>query len=166
MGLFKNRQAEQNVSPRQQLAARYASSRHSILCVVIFTVINVVLLMADGSSYFLFSAFFPYLYAAFGLGGDTASLVIAVVVLAALLLCWLLSKNGKVVWLYAALALMVLDTAYLYYIMGTSADWIIDYVFHAWVIGSLISGVLAYHKLQKLPAEDSPEIGAANPVEE
>ena len=42
-------------------------------------------------------------------------------------------------------------------LMGFSVDSIIDILFHAWVIFSLISGIVSYNKLKKLPVEEMAE---------
>ena len=55
---------------REYLENKMKSARHSLLLVLIFTVVNLVLLLADGNTYFLFSASVPYYLTAFGMGMD------------------------------------------------------------------------------------------------
>lgn len=177
MGLFKKdeNQEVQPVSQRQKLEGRYASARHNILLVLLFTAVNIILLVANSNTYFLFSAFVPYAivdlamlfcgkypaefygdlseYEFFGTPVLVIAVVIAAVVCGLYLLCWLLSKKGRVAWLIVALSLFVLDTL-LMLLNGIDAERIIDVIFHGWVILSLSMGVAARFKLKKLPEEE------------
>jgi hypothetical protein len=176
MGLF-NQNENQEVQPvaqRQKLEGRYASSRHNILLVLAFTAINVILLLANSNTYFLFSAYIPYAivdlgmflcgkypaeiygdlsqYEFLGTGVLAVFVAVAAVICVLYLLCWLFSKKKRVAWMIIALVMFVLDTA-LMLLAGISADNIIDVVFHGWVILSLSMGVAARFKLKKLPEE-------------
>lgn len=175
MGLFnKNQNKEtQTVSQRQKLEGRYVSARMNILWVVLFTVINLVLLVANSNTYFLFSAFIPYAIADLGMyicgkypadfyesqfeAVDSSALVIllgvAAVICVLYLLCWLFSKKGRVGWIIVALVFFTLDTV-LMLLFGLGADSIIDVLFHGWVIISLSMGIAAHFKLKKLPEEE------------
>ena len=137
--------------------------------------INIILLVANSNTYFLFSAFVPYAivdlamlfcgkypaefygdlseYEFFGTPVLVIAVVIATVICGLYLLCWLLSKKGRVAWLIVALSLFVLDTL-LMLLNGIGVDSIIDVVFHGWVILSLSMGVAARFKLKKLPEEE------------
>lgn len=182
MGLFNKNKNAQQIPERQQLESRYASARHNILLVLAFTVVNIVLLLLNQYTYFVFSAAIPYAVVVYGVTvcgklpaefypGDlsqyefldssvlTITVVIAAVICGLYLLCWLLSKKGKVAWLIVALVLFVLDTVIMF-INGIEADSILDVVFHAWVIISFSSGIVAHNKLKKLPPEApvGPEI--------
>lgn len=192
MAFFKNNYAaNQELSQRQVLENKYASSRHNILLVVVFTVINLILLVTNSNTYFLFSAYVPYFIADLGmlLGGKypaevytgelagleiagngffVAMLVTAIVIVVLYLLSWIFSKK-KSGWMIFALVFFILDTLAMFALIGISADQIIDILFHAWVIISLISGISAYSKLKKLPEEPEEEpveaVPAVNPVE-
>lgn len=174
MGFFKNTKT-QNMSERQKLTSRYNSARHNILLVVAFTLVNSVLLFAGGDSYFLFSAAIPYYMTLFGLlytGRMPAEwyegvefqpdpdvvlyiyLAIAVVIVAFYALCWFLSKKHGYGWLVAALLFFVADTFAMFYFTGFTADMILDFVFHVWVLVSLCSGIIAAINLKKLPEEE------------
>lgn len=175
MGLFKNAK-NQNMSEREKLTARYNSARHNILLVIAFTLINCVLLFAGGSSYFLFSAAVPYYMTLFGLlytgrmpaewyegvegfAPDPDSVLyiyvaIAVVVMGAYALLWFLSKKHGYGWLVAALVFFVVDTFAMFYFSGFTADMIMDFVFHIWVLVSLCSGIIAAINLKKIPEEE------------
>ena len=174
MGLF-SKQNTQQLTERQKLEARYNSGRSNLLWVLIFTAINIGLLLMNQYTYFLFSAFIPYVIVVFGMQecgklppehyefdmsqyefADssflTGTVIVAVVLCALYLLCWLLSKKGKVAWLIVGLVLFCLDTA-LMLLNGISVDSILDVVFHIYVIVSMIGGVIAHSKLKKLPPE-------------
>lgn len=159
------------------LENQYNGARHNLLLVVGFTVINLILLLTNSNTYFLFSAYVPYVFGDLAMyfcgkypaeyyGGDMANLQfagngvfavligLAVVFIALYLLCWIFSKKQRVGWVIAALVLFCVDTLALFFIGGISADLIMDYVFHIWVIVSLSRGVFAHYKLKKLPPEE------------
>ena len=196
MAFFKNNQAaNQQFSQRQVLENKYNSSRHNILLVVVFTFINLILLVTNSNTYFLFSAYVPYFIAdlgmflggkypaefytgemagmdVFGNGFFVATLVTALVITALYLLSWIFCKK-KSGWMVFALVFFILDTVAMFVLNGVSADQIIDVIFHAWVIISLFSGISAYNKLKKLPEEPEEESAEAvatspivNPVDE
>lgn len=177
MGLFnKNQNQEvQQIPQRQRLEGRYAASRNNILWVLLFTVINVILLVSNSNSYFLFSAYVPYSIVGWAMlycgkfpaefYGDMSqyefldsslfvvAIVVAVVICSLYFLCWLFSKKKRVAWMIIALVLFVLDTV-LMFLGGVSTDSIIDVVFHGWVILSLSLGIAAHFKLKNLPEEE------------
>lgn len=179
MGLFnKNQNQEaQPVSQRQRLEGNYAAARKNILLVLAFTTINLILLVANSNTYFLFSAYIPFaivdwgmflsgrypaeVYSQFedfeplGMSLLVISLVIAVVICLLYLLCWLFSDKKRVGWLITALVLFATDTI-LMLLGGIGLESIMDVIFHGWVIISLSMGISAYFKLKKLPPEEEP----------
>lgn len=190
-GIFKNNAAQQpGSSPRQALEARYNGARNNLLLVVLFTVVNVVLLVTNSNTYFLFSASIPYILANFGMafGGFypeeyyeglgelqflgapflTVALVIAALIVVLYLLSWIFSKKGRVGWLIFALVFFALDTAVMLLFTEISSEIIVDIVFHAWVLFSLGSGIYAHVKLKQLPAEEevAPNAGWEAPAEQ
>lgn len=159
---------QKNVNPVDKNSPEYllkqiAGGRYSLLLILIFTVVNLVLLLVDSDRYFLFSASVPYYFTAFGIGMDSAlsggigtftitALVISLLILAVYLLCWILSKK-RTGWLTAALVLFCVDTVgllFLSYIFETSN--LLDFLLHAWAIYSLANGVYCAGKLKKLSA--------------
>ena len=186
MGLFNKNQNQQAqpFSQRQQLERRYASARMNLLWVVLFTAINIVLLVSNSYTYFLFSAFIPYAIVDYGMivcgkypadfyGDlsqyqffDTTVLVVLIAVAAVIcvlyLLCWIFSKKRRVAWLIVGLVFFALDTVFML-LGGISADRILDIVFHGWVIISLTGGIIAHSKLKKLPEEEPAPV--AEPVQ-
>lgn len=166
-----------NVNPRpteeMTLQARYDVARKNLLFVVAFSLINLILLLADSTTYFLFSAYIPYILAstvkylcgmyppdyydfdyADGLFFP-ASLFWGVFILSLLIvgfyvLCFVFSAKNRVGWLIAALVLFALDTAVMFYLNGIAADMIMDIILHAWVIVTLSVGIYAHFKRKKL----------------
>jgi hypothetical protein len=161
---------------RARLEGKYRTSRYNLLLVIIFTVINIVLLVTQSNTYFLFSASVPYFIADIGMlfagmypeefyfetgiqpmldiTGFVFVLSIAIVILLAYLLCFIKSKNRKVGWLIAALVFISADTAMCLVLYGLEG--VIDIVFHGWVIFDLACGIKAHNALNKLP-EPVPE---------
>jgi len=175
-GFFGNGRGKGSFSVRERMESKYSSARMNLFIVVAFTVINIVMCLFDAESYFLFSAFVPYYMVLTGmvlcgkypaefyedLGPvefiDSSFLIIMIIIAAILvllyLLCAIMCGKRKIGWLVAALVLFSLDTICLFMLAGVSIDMIVDYVFHAWVIWSLASGVYAHYKLKNMPAED------------
>ena len=162
---------------RDYYVRKINSSRVVLIAVAVFTVINLILLLAGWDTYFLFSAIVPYLVAFFGLfltgkfpeefyGEEYMPMVfydnsvfIILVILAFIicglyLLCYFGSKNGKKGWLIFALVLFIIDTVVLILYYGLQIGMLLNILFHAFVLGSLISGVSAYSKLKNLPPEE------------
>ena len=163
-GFFGKKQASAPLSERALLEQKYSSSRYNLLLVVIFTLINVIIALTGGDTYFLFSASIPYYIALFvaiwcgkmpayyyeGSGITEADFlpdsvlivgaIIAIVILAIYLLFWIMSKK-KVGWLIASIVFFALDAIFMFAIFGISADMIIDAVFHVWVVISLAIAV-------------------------
>lgn len=180
MGIFDKNVTGKQMDERASLQYKYNNARTNLLLVVVFTVINIILLIANGTSYFLFSAsvpyyvmlfgvilsgrlpadvyeeFIPYGYVFQGLGDGffAAMLIISLIFVGIYLICWIFSKKNKVGWLIAALVLFSVDTVALLIIGGISADTIIDILFHAWVLFDLGRGIAAYSKLKKLPVTE------------
>lgn len=165
------------LSERQLLEKRYNGARGNLMLVVVFTVINIVLMLINSNTYFLFSAYIPYMLVSFGMmlcgmfpeeyyGEDLASLEffntsflwimagIAAVIVVLYLVCWIFSKNKKAGWLIFALVFFVIDTLGMFVMTGFVVDNIIDIAFHVWVVVSLFLGVISCFKLKKLPADE------------
>lgn len=160
---------------------KYRRSRGNLLLVVIFTAINLLLLVTNADSYFLFSAFIPYFIATIGMllcgrfpeeyyTGELAGmtfldnsvfiilLVISVVLTLLYLLAWILSSKNRVGWLIFSLVFFGLDTIGMLLISGISLDSVFDLLFHAWAIYDLILGIRAHYKWKKLPPEEEAVI--------
>lgn len=174
--LFRKKETQQ-LSQRQMLATKYYSARHNILLVLAFTLVNIILLVTNSNTYFLFSASIPYFivdlamllcgkYPAEYYAGELAgmeilndtffivALVVAAVIMLLYLLSWIFSKKPRVGWMIFALVFFVIDTLGMLYLMDISTDALIDIVFHGWVIVSLTNGIISYFKAKKLPEEE------------
>ena len=161
---------------RQVLETKYKNARGNLLVVLAFTAINIVLLVTQSDTYFLFSAYIPYALVSVGMilcgmfpaeyyGEEFAGvefysssifavfLAVAIVIMALYLISWIFSKKKKVGWMIFALVLFAIDTAGMLIIEGIALDSIFDIAFHVWVIVSLIQGIKAYSKLKKLLEE-------------
>ncbi len=171
---------EQMNTKENNLETRYKNSIGNLLVVVIFSVINIGLLLAGTDTYFLFSAFIPYFIVDYGkvMCGmypeefyfdlpveeflDSSFLIVmvavAAVIIIAYLVCWIFAKKKKVAALFASLVLFVADTALMLFMTGFSTDIIIDIVFHIWVIVYLITAITTYYKIKNTPNADSAEM--------
>lgn len=165
---------QKNVNPVDKNSPEYltkqvAGGRYSLLLILIFTTINLVLLLTDAGRYFLFSASVPYYLTAFGIGMDYAlggttytytALVISAVILVVYLLCYLQSKN-RTGWLTAALVLFCIDTVGLIFFSFTLLDSpmenILDFLLHGWAVVELIQAVRCAGKLKQLAAQQIPQ---------
>lgn len=160
-----------NKTSPEYLLQQIAGARSALLVVLIFTVVNLVMLLLDSGTYFLFSASVPYYLTAFGLGMDIGmgesgigtftliSLGISAVMLLLYLLSWLLSKKRSG-WLVVALVAFVLDTVALVLVclaFDAVTDSIVDFLFHGWVILQLAQGIIANRKIRKMIREFDPD---------
>lgn len=170
-----NRPTNLNPRPTEEmvLQARYDGARKNLFLVVMFSLINLILLVVNSFTYFLFSASIPYLIADlakylcgmypadyYEISYEEAfffpravfwiAVVVAVLILAFYVLCFFLSGKNRVGWLITALVCFALDTVVMFLYYGISADMIMDIVFHVWVIVSLSIGIHAHFKRKKL----------------
>lgn len=150
------------------LASKAKNGRHSLLLIIVFTIINLVMILLDQDTYFLFSASVPYyttlLVKAIENGfvdgpwtngpATMQALVFSFVVLTVFFLCWLLSDKRRG-WLIAALVLFIVDTLamvlFTYVLYDTPVSNLVDLFFHIWAIVELFQAVSARKKLQNLP---------------
>lgn len=174
---------------REVYERNYNNGITNLLLIIAFSVINIILLVANSNTYFLFSAFIPYFFVDagmfytgtypeeyyYGLGFTefldksflVVTVVIAAVVLVLYLLCWLFAKKKKIGWLIFAVVMACIDTVAMLVLGSIAMESIIDIIFHAWIIFSLINAVVTYNKLKKLPEEPLEIIpeGNAQPVQ-
>ena len=161
-----------NKTSAEYLMQQISGARSALLVVMLFTVVNLVMLLMDSGTYFLFSASVPYYLTAFGMGMDVGvggaaigtftkvALGISAVVLLLYLLSWLLSKKRSG-WLVVALVAFLLDTVALVLlclVFDVLAESVMDLVFHGLVIIRLIQGISAKGKLKKMPAEEAAPV--------
>lgn len=182
-GLFNKNAAVQQRPQGEILVSRFYSARHNMLLIFIFTLINIFLLVTNANSYFLFSAFIPYMLVDFGMfycglypaevygefytGAEFLNIsfmiicaIIAIVILLLYIASWLLSKKPRVGWMICALVFFTIDTAVMLAVLtvrGGLANSILDLLFHGWAILSMTRGVISYFKFKKLPVEPEPQ---------
>lgn len=168
-----------SLSKQELYRSHYNSARANLLIAVVFTLINCVLIFVGGSTYFLFSCSFPYAMAFEGafwtwrglspeeyaeLGWTQADmlpdaflyimLAIAAVAVGLYVLCWFLSKK-RVGWMIAAASLFVVDTMFLILYYDVQIDFLLDYLFHAWVLFILIRGIISFYRAKQLEKEEA-----------
>lgn len=160
----KERAQKPDKNSRDYLEGQLRYARSVVLVILLMTVINLVFLLLEYDRYFLFSASVPYYGVALAQVFDldiTLPLVVAAVVLAGYLVCWILAKkkSGAVT---AALVLFSLDTlALLGITFGLLEEPMVntlDIVFHGIGILALVQGVIAGAKLKKLPPQQEGEV--------
>lgn len=174
MANFLTQAPPPQLNPHEQ---RYNRSRMNLLLVVVFTAINLILLVTNADTYFLFSAFIPYFITVMGMllcgrfpeeyydgmedmvfldnSAFVILLIISVVLTLLYLLAWIMSGKKRVGWLIFALVFFGLDTIGMLVLNGIAVDSVIDILFHAWVIVDLILGIRAHYKLKKMPVEEA-----------
>ena len=172
--LFKNK--SKMYSKPNNLETKYNSSIANLLLVVVFSAVNIVLLLVNADTYFLFSAFLPYFAVDYGMFlcgmypeeyyydmPDTTfedksflglCIAIAAAFLLAYLLCWYLAKKKKIGAVILALVMFLIDTAAMLWLTGFVMDSIIDILMHIWVISYLVIGIVTYFKIKKSPQEE------------
>ena len=166
---------------REYLLRQVANGRYSLLLIVILTVVNLVMTILDTNTYFLFSASVPYYLVFMGMGIENGfvdgawdikgsltytGLVIAVVIVAVYLLCWLLSKK-RAGWLTVALVMFIIDTVALVVIAFALYDSpvtkLVDLLLHVWAVVELVQAVRGGRKLKELPPTEEPREAYTGP---
>ena len=159
---------EKKVKQKQTPEQKYNQARGNLMLVVVFTAINVVMLMLNSNTQFLFSAAFPSV--AYALGDylteytgiemfRVGALMLALGNIGLYLLCWFCAKKHRGFMVFA-LVLFVLDCiAFLseFVIFEIDASIGMDVVFHVWVLWALISGVIAMASLKKQERQAAPD---------
>lgn len=147
----------QYLTPREAAQQTVKSARTDILLVVILTIVNIAMLIGGIDYFMLFSASVPYYAVCFpALMGEyelfVLGVILAVIIIIAYFLCWLLSKK-RPQWLTVALVMFIVDTIGLigFYILAQEISGIMDLLIHALVLYQLIRGIQAANKLKKMP---------------
>ena len=143
--------------------AVYNSARSNLLTMLLFSLINLIFLVVEANTYFLFSSAFSYKIVCLGQlysyylqtsSFFVMSLILAVVWLLLFFLCWIFSKKRHG-WLIFATLLFALDCIFLalsYTIFIFDPSQLLDILFHIAVMVYLIRGIWAHKKLTHFPA--------------
>ena len=143
-----------------QLVLNFKKSRDNILYMIIFTSINLVLTIANAGVYLLFSATAPLFSLTLGqaLNESLSSniyviigLIIALIMVAIYLACWHYA-NRKRGLILVAFIFFIIDTlllTFLVFVEGFDQSYILDIVFHVWILYYLYIGTMAWAKLRK-----------------
>ena len=146
--------------PRATLEHRVHSNAATMLLVAVCSTVSCLLFLFGVSFNLFFTAMVPYYLVITGkLGGgpETALYIqtgIALALIALYPVCYLLSKKYPLPGLISGTALYTLDTLAMLYLYELRAPILVEVLFHAIVLWSLISGVIAAVQLKKLPPED------------
>lgn len=145
---------------KNPLVAKERAGMGSLLTFVALTFVNLLLIWFDASIIFPFSATIPQFILQVALYTYEISVATGVVLSVAIscvfLVFYLLARNGKLWPLLVSLALVVLDSLFLVYIMITLDEisyYTIDAVFHIWVLGSLVRLMINRRKRVKEEAQ-------------
>ena len=142
---FKNNVNTVDKNSTEYAVQQYLYSRNNILWVLILSAINIACLFIGLDYYFLFSSTIAY-FATIDLiilFGFSVGIAFCIGVLALYLLCWLKAKTNTK-WMITATVIFALDcfTLIFYILMsGTIIPWLLDIVFHVFIMLSLINGV-------------------------
>ena len=149
---------------REHLTQQRASGKWMILLIVIFTVLNMVLLVCGTERYFLFSAGIPHYLTYYGMQMDNggfggyfvAMLIVSLSFLAGYVLSWLMvNKNGT--WLKVALILWAMDTVVLIIMAITMRMFearIMDLAVHVLLLWEIFQALRANKRLENMPKEE------------
>ena len=180
-------QKTEKAANERALNQKYMTARMNLLLVIAFTAINILLLITNSGSYFLFSAAVPYLLVDVGMvlcgmyppeayQGELAGfeplppvvfyclLAIAVVLLLLYLVAFFLSKK-QVGWLIFALVFFSVDTLAMFAYFGISLSSLLDIAFHVWAIVIFVQGIQAHGKLKALQSAPLPTAPLADEAE-
>ena len=152
----------------------------ALIAVLIFTVVNLGIMLANSTFYFLFSAAVPYYLTWLGRIMDNGTvdgtgeiigtytntaLVMAGIILAVYLLCAIFYKKSRF-WMALAAILLLLDTlglaAVAVFLLEDASGVILDAVFHLWALWQLFSALFAAGPLRRL--RNAPPAPAPGPA--
>ena len=149
---------------RSDMEKRLNLARSNLLVVIIFSAINIALVLLNTNITFLFTATCPTLIVQIGqLASEEArnstilwiAGAISAVIVLLYTMCYFLSKK-RGVFMMIALILFTIDTLVLVWLLtlGFDSSVLFDIAFHIWVLYYLIVGTKAWLNLKKMPFED------------
>lgn len=151
---------------KNKYLSRWKGGSWAIFCVAAFSIVNILMFLFGSDSYFLFTAYIPYLLGMLGvaflkgmweypvspaLGAFLLSITAVFVIL--YFIFWFFSKK-KVGWLIAGTVFFAIDTVFVVLFALISGDFVsllVDILFHIIALVEMILGVTAAIKLKKLP---------------
>ena len=132
---------------------KYESARANLLVVIIFTALNMLLLLLDSGITFLFSASLPQIFVILGsyIGGiwylpvvTVIGVILGVLTLGVYVLCYFLSKK-KNAWMIVAFIWFVIDWLAMIFsfvaLFEVDFGVILDVLFHVWITVYLVTGM-------------------------
>ena len=147
-----------------ELTGKFEKSRKNLLAVFILSTVNIFLFLFNATISFPFSAAIPTILVGVGqfITQDTGSnsffvfgAIMAFIVVASYGIFYLLSKKYSA-FMLVALIFFVPDTLLVVFFLISEFEigFVIDFLFHIWVMVSLASGVKALSELKKMPIEN------------
>lgn len=142
-------------------------AHYLLLGTVIATVVDLILLLANASFFIPYCAAVPYYLTYFGFFFDgwqvgtytITGMIMAFVGLAVYLVLWWVTKRHTK-WLWAGLALLIVDTLGLAAIallfMESPLSCLLEFIFHIVVIYEVAVGIRADKRLRQAAAEPAP----------
>ncbi|MCL2507608.1 MAG: hypothetical protein FWF05_00385 [Oscillospiraceae bacterium] len=149
----------------KQQTLKFQKARSNLLLVVAFSAVNLLLAAFNSNIYLLFSATAPLFVFEIGQGAAEESqssaflvtgLIIAFFVIALYFICWIFAKRLRA-FILAALIFFSIDTLIFIFIAfaaGFEISYLLDIVFHGWILFYLIKGTAAWAKLRGVNADD------------
>jgi len=150
---------------KKQQILIFEKSRNNLLLVIAFTVINLVLIYFEAEVNFLFSATIPQfvLNVANVVAGSTdeniiliIGLVIAFLTVLPYFIFWILARRARVL-ILAALIFFCIDSLLLIYLILNEKfnfSFLMEIVFHVWILYYLFTGVKAWYKLRGVSTDE------------
>jgi hypothetical protein len=153
--------APEKISEQEALQRKVKNGRSSFLTMIALTAVNIVLILINADVSFPFSASLPQFFVMFGQGlftesnatmGYSISIFISLLTVGVYLLLFYLSAKhiGAMI---AAIVLFLIDTfllAVIAFYLNALSSFVIDFIFHAWVIWSMGSMLAAKRRLDAL----------------
>jgi len=156
--------SEDTADLRQQVQ-KFEKARNNLLAVILFTVVNLFLSAFNADLTFLFSATLPqFVFAVVkAIDPDTGSnifiiagLIIAFITIIPYFIFWILARRARGL-ILAALIYFGMDSFLLIILvldMESKASFLLEIVFHVWILYYLITGVTAWFKMRDVSKDE------------
>ncbi|MCL2592943.1 MAG: hypothetical protein FWD82_06215 [Defluviitaleaceae bacterium] len=141
----------------QTQAIKFNRARKNLLAVVAFTLVNLFLISFEIELNFLFSAFVPQLLQIIFIDFSVSiALVVGLLSTSIYLLCYFLSKRWRPFMLIALIFFLIDALIMLGFMLltGIYAEFLLNVVFHIWILFYLVTGTSAMIKLSKVTPEN------------